>query len=184
VIDEESDRLNRLVAQAVEMAQLDTQEVRMIFSPQPVSELVEDTIEATKPLPGGHEVSVRLPAGLPKVEADPVWIEKLLGNLIENAAKYSAAGEPIFVTAEQRDGFVAISVADRGVGIDPMEQSLIFDKFYRARNRSQSTSGTGMGLAICRAIAETHGGSISVTSQPGNGSVFTFTLRVSHAGIK
>jgi two-component system sensor histidine kinase KdpD len=72
---------------------------------------------------------------------------------------------------------VAISVADRGLGIDPMEQSLIFDKFYRARNRSQSTSGTGMGLAICRAIAETHGGTISVTSQVGNGSVFTFTLR-------
>jgi two-component system sensor histidine kinase KdpD len=118
------------------------------------------------------------------VDADPVWIQKLLGNMLENAAKYSSAGQPIFISAELRGPMVACSVADRGSGIDPMEQSLIFDKFYRARNRSQSTSGTGMGLAICRAIAETHGGSISVTSQPGNGSVFTFTLRVSHAGIK
>ncbi len=181
VIDEESDRLNRLVAQAVEMAQLDTQEVRMSFSPQSVLQLTDDAIEQTNPLPGGHEVSVRLPADLPKVEADPVWIEKLLGNLLENAAKYSAAGEPIFVTAERRGSEVAISVADRGLGIDPMEQSLIFDKFYRARNRSQGTSGTGMGLAICRAIAETHGGTIWVTSQVGQGSVFTFTLRVSGA---
>jgi two-component system sensor histidine kinase KdpD len=115
------------------------------------------------------------------VEADPVWIQKLLGNLLENAAKYSAANEPIFVSAERRGGSVAISVADRGLGIEPMEQSLIFDKFYRARNRSQGTSGTGMGLAICRAIAETHGGTISVTSQLGKGSVFTFTLRVSGA---
>jgi len=110
-----------------------------------------------------------------------VWIQKLLGNLLENAAKYSAPGEPIFVSAERRGQFVAISVADRGFGIDPMEQSLIFDKFYRARNRSQSTSGTGMGLAICRAIAETHGGTIGVTSQIGKGSVFTFTLKISSA---
>jgi len=183
VIDEESDRLNRLVAQAVEMSQLDTQEVRMSFSPQRVSELIADAIEATKPLPGGHEISVRLPSGLPRVEADPVWIQKLLGNLIENAAKYSGDGEPIFVSAETRGQHVAISVADRGLGIDAMEQSLIFDKFYRARNRSQGTSGTGMGLAICRAIAETHGGTISVTSQMGKGSVFTFTLRVSEGKV-
>jgi two-component system sensor histidine kinase KdpD len=181
VIDEESDRLNRLVAQAVEMAQLDTQEVRMTFSAQPVSRLIEDGIESSMPLPGGHPVSVRIPDGLPKVDADPVWIHKVMGNLLENAAKYSPEAEPIFVSAERRGQFVAISVADRGFGIDPMEQSLIFDKFYRARNRSQSTSGTGMGLAICRAIAETHGGTIGVTSQIGKGSVFTFTLKISSA---
>jgi two-component system sensor histidine kinase KdpD len=179
VIDEESDRLNRLVSQAVEMAQLDTQEVRMSISPQSVSSLIDDAISSANPLPGDHEVSVRLPAGLPKVEADTVWIQKLIGNLLENAAKYSAAGEPIFVTAERRGMVVAISIADRGFGIDPMEQNLIFDKFYRARNRSQGTSGTGMGLAICRAIVETHGGTIAVTSQMGHGSVFTFTLRAS-----
>ena len=179
VIDGESDRLSRLVSQAVEMAQLDTQEVRMSFGPQRVDDLVREAVEECRSAAPGHEVRVRVPDGLPKVEADPAWIGKLLENLIENAAKYSAAGEPIFVSAEQRGGMVAISVADRGFGIDAMEQSLIFDKFYRARNRSRGTSGTGMGLAICRAIAETHGGTIGVTSQPGNGSVFTFTLRVS-----
>ncbi len=181
VIDEESDRLNRLVSQAVEMAQLDTQEVRMSFSPQPVRALIAAAVEETKPLPGNHEVMVRVPAELPKVEADPVWIQKLLGNLLENAAKYSGEGEPVFVSAEARGPMIAISVADRGLGIDAMEQSLIFDKFYRARNRSRTTSGTGMGLAICKAIAETHGGNISVTSQMGKGSVFTFTLRASGA---
>ncbi len=153
----------------------------MSFTAQAVRKLIDDAIEETKPLPGSHEVVVRLPADLPRVEADPVWIQKLIGNLLENAAKYSTAGEPIYVTAERRGGSVAISVADRGLGIDPMEQSLIFDKFYRARNRSQGISGTGMGLAICRAIAETHGGTITVTSQPGHGSVFTFTLRMSGA---
>jgi two-component system sensor histidine kinase KdpD len=96
--------------------------------------------------------------------------------MLENAAKYSAPGKPIFISAELRGAMVACSVADRGFGIDPLEQSLIFDKFYRARNRAHHTAGTGMGLAISRAIAEAHGGTMSVTSQPGSGSVFTFTL--------
>jgi two-component system sensor histidine kinase KdpD len=176
VINEESDRLNRLVAQAVEMAQLDTQEVRMSFSAQPLGEMIRNALETYKSDLGEHPVTVTLPATLPLVEADSVWIQKLLGNLLENAAKYSTPGQPIFVSAELREDQVACSVADRGAGIDPMEQSLIFDKFYRARNRAQHTSGTGMGLAICKAIVEAHGGSISMTSQPGNGSVFTFTL--------
>ncbi len=179
VIDEESDRLNRLVAQAVEMAQLDTQEVRMSIAPHQIGPILHDAVDGVKAALATHEVAVRLPDHLPRVEADPVWVQKLLGNLLENAAKYSATGEPIVVSVERRADLLAISVADRGLGIDAMEQSLIFDKFYRASNRSQGTSGTGMGLAICRAIAETHGGILSVTSQTGRGSVFTFTLRVS-----
>ncbi len=182
VIDEESDRLNRLVAQAVEMAQLDTQEVRMSFSPQTLSSMIEAAAEADKVALADHPLTVTLPPNLPMVEADPVWIQKLLGNMLENAAKYSAPGQPVFVSAEVRGTLVACSVADRGAGIDPLEQSLIFDKFYRARNRAHNVGGTGMGLAICRAIAEAHGGSMSVTSQPGNGSVFTFTLRRTQTG--
>jgi two-component system sensor histidine kinase KdpD len=150
----------------------------MSFSPHRVDRLVEEALESSKVATADHPVASRIDGQLPRVEADPVWVEKLLVNLIENAAKYSPKGEPIFVSAEQRGSLVAISVADRGYGIEPLEQSLIFDKFYRARNRSQATSGTGMGLAICRAIAETHGGTIGVTSQLGRGSVFTFTLRV------
>ena len=178
VIDEESDRLNRLVAQAVEMAQLDTQEVRMSFSMQSVSELIHHAMEANEAILSGHPVTVALPKNLPSVEADPTWIQKVLGNLLENAAKYSAPSQPIFISAESQPGQVAISVADRGVGIDAMEQSLIFDKFYRARAQRQMASGTGMGLAISRAIVEAHGGSISVTSQVGQGSVFILTLPI------
>jgi len=176
VIDEESDRLNRLVAEAVEMAQLDTQEVKMDFAPQCVAALVEEALAANAATLATHEVTVRIPEGTPQVNADRVWVEKLLGNLLDNAAKYSASGTPIFVVAERRGDKVSISVADRGAGIEPMEQSLIFDKFYRSRNRAANTYGTGMGLAICRAIVEAHGGNLSVTSQIGQGSVFTFTL--------
>ncbi|MDR3735977.1 MAG: DUF4118 domain-containing protein [Acidobacteriaceae bacterium] len=178
VIDEESDRLNRLVTEAVEMAQLDTQEVKMSFSRQSLGDMVTTAIEAGAAMLTGHEVTVRIPQGLPAVNADPVWIQKLLANLLENAAKYSQPGTPIFVVAEVRGEFVACSVADRGAGIEQMEQSLIFDKFYRSRNRAANTYGTGMGLAICRAIVEAHQGTISVTSQLGHGSVFTFTLPI------
>jgi two-component system sensor histidine kinase KdpD len=183
VIDEESDRLNRLVAQAVEMAQLDTQEVRMTFTPQKLGDMIDAAVEAYKVTLAEHPLTVTLAPHLPEVDADPVWIQKLLGNILENAAKYSAQGQPIFISAEMRGPMVACSVADRGAGIDPMEQSLIFDKFYRARNRAHHTPGTGMGLAICRAIAEAHGGTISVTSQPGHGSVFTFTLPAHNGDI-
>ena len=176
VIDEESDRLNRLVAQAVEMAQLDTQEVRMSFSSQSLAGMIDAAFETYKITLVDHPLTVNLPSNPPPVDADPIWIQKLLGNMLENAAKYSAAGQPIFVSAEIRGPMIACSIADRGLGIDPLEQSLIFDKFYRARNRAHHTPGTGMGLAICRAIVEAHGGTISVTSQPGHGSVFTFTL--------
>ena len=152
----------------------------MTFSPQPLSSIIEASLEANKTALSAHPVQVTLPENFPQLAVDPLWLEKLLGHLLENAAKYSSPGAPIFISAELRNAEVCCSVADRGVGIDPMEQSLIFDKFYRARNRRQSTSGTGMGLAICRAIAEAHGGTIHVTSQPGKGSVFTFTLPRSH----
>lgn len=178
IIDEEADRLNRLVAEAVDMAQLDSQEVRMNLTPQSLGDMMQKAIGENEPLLERHPVEVRLPASLPRVMADPVWMEKVLDNLIENAAKYSNPDTPIFISAEIDSGQVACSIADRGFGIDPLEQSLIFDKFYRSPNRRPVSSGTGMGLAICRAIVEAHGGRIWVTSQPGQGSVFTFTLAV------
>ncbi len=122
-----------------------------------------------------HPTTVSLP-DLPMVSADAEMIGKVLRNLFENAAKYSKAGSPIYISAEQRDGMVFTSIADRGIGIDPTEQSLIFDRLYRSRDQSSAVSGTGMGLASSRAIVESHGGALTVTSQVDHGSVFTFNL--------
>jgi len=179
VIDEESDRLNRLVSEAVEMAQLDTQEVHMTFAPMSIEEMVAAAMETTGSSLDGREVKVTL-GRLPAVRADRDFITKVLTNLIENATKYSAAGSPIFISAERRGEMVSVSVADRGMGIDLSEQGLIFERFYRANAPGQKTSGTGMGLAISRAIIEAHGGTLSVTSQLGEGSVFSFTLPVAN----
>jgi two-component system, OmpR family, sensor histidine kinase KdpD len=178
VIDEESDRLNHLIAQAVQMVQLDSHEIHMDFASQSVAELIENARQTCASVLAQHPVEVRLPQQIKPVLADSTWIERVLCNLLENAAKYSPARKPIIVSAEQRSDTVAISIADGGVGIDPIEQDLIFDKFYRGQSQRYRVSGTGMGLAICRAIVEAHHGTITVVSQPGQGSVFTFTLPV------
>jgi two-component system sensor histidine kinase KdpD len=181
VIDEESDRLNRLVGEAVEMAQLDAQEVHMTFGPVNVRQLLDSAVESCEPALVGREARVTTPE-LPPVWADPEFITKVLSNLIENATKYSAAGTPVFLSAELRGEEVAVSVADRGLGIDTSEQTLIFERFYRASSHARQTSGTGMGLAISRAIIEAHNGTMGVTSQVGEGSVFTFTLPIARLG--
>jgi two-component system sensor histidine kinase KdpD len=181
VIDEESDRLNHLIEQAVEMAQLDASKVRLELSPQPIAPLIHAAVEECLATHPSRDIRVSLSSTLPNVLADPAWIYKVLTNLLENATKYSPPTQPIFVSADRQANRLAISVADRGDGIDPIEQEMIFDKFYRGQSyrtasRHDGVSGTGMGLAISRAIVNAHGGAIAVTSQPGHGSVFTFTL--------
>ena len=181
VIDEESDRLNHLIEQAVEMAQLDANKVQLDLRPQPVRILVNAAVEQLRVLAPKRDFHVEIAASVPPVMVDAAWIQKVLANLIGNAIKYSNPQEPIFVSAEPQGNMVAISVADRGFGIDPLEQGMIFDKFYRGRQfREQSArtriAGTGMGLAISKAIVNAHGGSITLTSQLGHGTVFTFTV--------
>ena len=177
VIDEESDRLNRLVSEAVEMTQLDAQEVHMTFAPAGVETMIQAALESCSSALEEHQVQLKLPS-LPKVSADHEYIQKVLCNLLENAAKYSARATAIVISADLQGDRIAIHIADRGVGIEASEQSLIFERFYRARALSSQTSGTGMGLAISRAIVEAHHGSLSVTSQLGQGSVFSFTLPI------
>jgi two-component system sensor histidine kinase KdpD len=178
VINEESDRLNRLVGEAAEMAQLDANQFELQLQAQPIQQAIKDALEKAKPTLARHPVDVRLPSDLPSVRMDESRIAEVIIQLLENAAKYSPPESPIHITGEVRSGMVMTSVADRGPGIDDFEQSLIFEKFYRGRDQRLQVQGTGMGLAIAKAIVEAHGGKIGVTSQPGRGSVFYFTLPV------
>ena len=178
VINEESDRLNRLVGEAAEMSQLDAGKVEFNLRAQSMPQTIQVALRETKQVLGQHPVEVHLPEDLPAVRMDAIRIKEVLVQLLENAAKYSAAEAPIHITAEAKGGMVTTSVADRGSGIDDFEQSLIFDKFYRGRNQRLQVQGTGMGLAIAKAIIEAHGGRIGVTSQLGRGSVFYFSVPV------
>jgi len=180
IINEESDRLNRLIGEAAEMAQLDANKVEFRFESAPVGPVVEEALDELKQLLVQHPVEVRIPDGLPNARMDSPHIKEVLVHLIENAAKYSPAGAPIRITTEakENDPMLTINIADRGPGIDDFEQSLVFEKFYRGRNQRVQVHGTGMGLAICKAIVEAHGGRLGVTSQLGHGSVFYFSLPV------
>jgi len=178
VINEESDRLNRLVGEAAEMSQLDAHKVELHLGAYQIHEAVEDAVEKSKAVLALHPFTVALPPDLPPVRIDLNRISEVIAHLLENAAKYSAPESPIHITAEAKDRMVMASVADRGPGIDDFEQALIFEKFYRGRDQRLQVQGTGMGLAIAKAIIEAHHGGIGVTSQLGHGSVFYFTLPV------
>lgn len=178
IIEEESGRLNRLIGQAVEMAQLDAQQVKLQLESNPIHDVIDEAIAECRIALEKHPVEVRLPPNIPPVRMDKNWIRKVLHHLLENAAKYSEDGKPIVISAEVKDSSLLTSVADRGAGIDDFDRALIFDKFYRGQSQRYRVQGTGMGLAIVRAIIEAHGGKVDVTSQRGLGSVFTFSLPI------
>jgi len=182
VINEESDRLNRLVGEAAEVAQLESHEFQLDLQTCRVIDLVQAAVEDVKQVMGKHPVEIRVPQDI-TVRLDADRMKQVLVQLLENAGKYSPPESPIRITAEMQkaelqkeDTNFELSVADRGVGIDDMEQGLIFDKFYRGKNQRYRVQGTGMGLAIVKAIVEAHGGKIAVTSQLGCGSVFRIVL--------
>jgi two-component system sensor histidine kinase KdpD len=181
VIDEETDRLNRLVGEASEMAQLDSGMVKLDLKPHDISDVIDSALEATRHLLQKHKVEVSIASGLPPVTMDVERIREVITHLLENAGKYSPAGTTVTVTAERQARNIVVSVADHGPGIDSFEQPLIFDKFYRGRNQQYAAHGTGMGLAIAKVIVEAHGGTIGVVSQLGSGSVFSFSLPLQSA---
>jgi len=178
VIDEECDRLNRLVAEAAEIAQLESGEVELKFTSVPVKVLIEAALAHCRKALGSRQVHVEVPSGVGPVRADLNRAKEVLIQLIDNANLYSPKDRPVSISAEAHGNFVAISVADQGPGIDDFEQGMIFDKFYRGKDQRYLIQGTGMGLPIAKTIVEAHGGSIGVTSQIGHGSVFSFTLPV------
>ena len=176
VIDEETDRLNRLVGEAAEMAQLDSGRVNLQVEPHSILDALDPALQDAKSSLENHTVEVQTSPGLPKARMDVQRIREVLMHLLENAGKYSPAGAPVKVTSEVQNGRLITSVADRGPGIDSFEQSLIFEKFYRGQHQRYTAPGTGMGLAIAKVIIEAHGGTLGVVSQLGSGSVFSFSL--------
>ncbi len=180
IINEECDRLNHLVEEAAEMAKLEAGEVRLDLAPTSVEEIIDAALAHCKSALAGRRVNVRVADGLPPVRSDVERAKEALVQLIENANLYSPKEEPITITAELTGDTVTTSVADRGPGIDDFEQTMIFDKFYRGKDQRYLVRGTGMGLPIAKAIIAAQQGTISVTSQLGHGSVFSFTLPVDH----
>ena len=169
-IRDEADRLTRLVHNLIETTRLESgAELRK--EPHALEEVVAGALERVEKTLGGRRVDTDLPENLPLVPLDPVLMELVFVNLLENAARH-APGAAIDVAARERMDGVEVSVADRGPGIKPEDLGRVFEKFYRA----SAAPGAGLGLAICKAVVEAHGGTIRAENRPGGGSLFLLTL--------
>src|SRR5580698_3299065 len=175
ILDEESARLDRLIGQAVEMAQLDSDGIEVRPIQQRLQDVIEMALDDCRVLLRGRPIMVELPPAMPSVSLDRELIRRVLRHLLENAARYSPPGSPVRIGAALEPERLLVSITDQGQGIDDAEQAYIFDKFYRG-SRQRMLSGTGMGLAIAKAILRAHGGGIDVVSHRDQGATFTFWL--------
>ena len=178
IIYRESDRLARLVNDVLWVNRLETSRVETrIESCEPVA-LAESVVEAARAhLPPGLELELIPAADVPPVAADADKVEQVLGNLIENAVKYSPNGGCVEVSVAPADDGVRFAVRDEGIGIPPDEHARIFEKFHRLDpNLTNGVSGTGLGLYIARELVQQMNGRIWVDSRAGEGAVFAFEL--------
>ena len=174
-LHEEADRLNRLVQNLLEMTRLEAGALVPHTAWHSVEEVVGAALGRFGKSLAERPVTARIPAELPLVPMDDVLIEQVLINLIDNAIKYTPPGTPIEVSADETAGAVVVEVADRGPGLPPGEERLIFEKFHRT-DPAPSARGAGLGLAICQGIIRAHGGSIWAENRPGGGVALRFTL--------
>jgi two-component system, OmpR family, sensor histidine kinase KdpD len=174
----EADRLNRLVANLLDMSRIEAGELKPEKEWYPLDELMHDVLGRMQPLLRGREVHTGIPDDLPPVELDYLQIDQVLTNLLENAIRHTPAGTPIDIHVQVCDDSIMVSVADRGPGIPPADTERIFDKFYRvlSSEKAARTTGSGLGLAVSRGLIEAHGGRIWVENRPGGGATFWFTL--------
>jgi two-component system sensor histidine kinase KdpD len=178
-IIEESERLNRFIANLLDMTRLESGAVTPKLAPHDLSEIVGSTLQRGTKILHQHSVQLDLAGDVPMVSLDAVLFEQALFNLIDNAAKYAAAGTTIFIRTWRDHNAVSLQVADEGNGIPPDELEHIFDKFYRVQKTDQVRPGTGLGLAISRGFVEAMHGTIDAANRAdGRGAVFTIRLPI------
>ena len=177
-IDEAADRLTKLVDQVLDMSQLESGTVEMDKQLTNILEIIRKVVDEAKVWAPNYRLESKFDETLREVNIDTARIRQVLNNLIENAVKYSAEGTTIVVEARETESEMVILVADQGVGIPARELDKVFDRMYRVERRvvTETRSGAGLGLAICKALVEAHGGRIWVESKVGKGSTFYFTL--------
>ena len=175
LIGDETTRLADLVGDVLDTSRIDAGTFSYRFGDVDVAALVQESVATAAISQDEVPVTADIPATVPAVRGDAQRLRQVLGNLIDNAVKYSPAGTPVEVRVSGRNGSVTVSVRDEGSGIASEDQGLIFEKFGRVSG-GNTKPGTGLGLYIARSIVEAHGGSLAVASARGRGATFTVTL--------
>jgi len=175
---QEVQRLTGMVNQLLDLSRLNEGRKEFSFGRIDLNRLAEDAIQSFRNLGFGERLVPALDPEAPlNVSADPDAAYQCIHNLIDNALKYSPAGSPVTIGSGRRDGEVFLQVSDRGFGIAPEEQELIFDQFYRAKSADAGgVQGAGIGLALVKRIMQAHGGTVTLESQLGEGSTFRLTF--------
>lgn len=180
----EADRLERMVTRMLDLSRIEQGALRLDKELYPIDGIILDMLDRghMRSLLAGRQIEKHIPDDLPPVEIDPILIEQVLVNLIENAIRYTSAESPIEISVQAGDEQLIVSVADRGPGIQADELERVFESFYHVGRREKGNlkalpgHGAGLGLAVCRGFVNAHGGRIWAENRQGGGAVFQFTL--------
>jgi two-component system sensor histidine kinase KdpD len=180
---EEAERLNRFIANLLDMTRLESGAIAPRLELVDLADLVGSALRRASKVLADHAIELSLPESLPMLKLDPVLFEQALFNLLDNAAKYSPPGSKVTVKGGVANGRAFLSVSDDGDGIPPEDVERIFDKFYRVHASDRKRAGTGLGLAISRGFIESMGGTLDAANRSdGKGAIFTVTLPLPESG--
>ena len=182
-IDQEADRLHRLVDNLLELARAGVGSGALRTEPTAVDVLFRRVVADATPRAGSRRLRVRAPADLPRPSIDPVRIEQVVRNLVDNAVKFSPATGLIDVSAARQADTVVVTVRDEGPGVAPEYHDRVFERFFRVEREGSTVAGAGLGLAICKRFVELHGGQIELDSRIGQGAAFRFTLPLREVSV-
>jgi two-component system sensor histidine kinase KdpD len=174
IVDEEAARLDLLIGDAVEMAEIDANVVRVHLVPQHPRALLDQAVEESRKALGSRRLTINVEGPDDPAWFDPHLLGRVLRHLLENAARHTPPGSRVTLKSRRAGDRLEFSVEDNGPGIDVLDLPLIFEKFYRGRRGAIQGKGSGMGLAITRAILTAHGGAIEAASVPSKGASFRF----------
>lgn len=180
IIAHHTDGMNEIITDLLQLSQIESREFELKMEPFSVRELAEEVLFTLKGSADrkSQDLEISLPSGDQKMLGDKYRINQALTNLVDNAIKYTAENGKIVVSAEPKGDFVEVAVSDNGMGIPQKELPRVFERFYTVdKGRSRELGGTGLGLSIVKHIVEAHGGKVTVESEPGKGSRFSFALR-------
>jgi signal transduction histidine kinase len=169
-------RISRMADDLFEASQIELSRIPLERRRLWLADAISDLVEQLAPTLGNREIRIHTSPEVPPVLADPVRLDEIVTNLVENAAKYSAPGAPIAIRIEPSEGGALVSVEDEGPGIGQADLPRVFERFYQCDATRRKRSGLGLGLYITKGLVEAHGGRIWVESKPGDGSKFHFWL--------